>query len=266
MWQEYYFCLAVKLVPHPGKIESGEMLFYKPVKRTGSGAMVDVVNIAALDPKGEEIADIRGNHISMVFQEPMTAMIPVRTIGEQITDRSFCIRRFQQAARAASPRYAVPRQNVPSGEGDRRLSVPVERRHASRRDRHGAQLRPSLLIADEPTTALDVTTEAQILDLMRSLQNDFGMAIMYITHNLGVVAEMPPGCGRDAYGKGCRGDRCDDLLNPCTLTRLDFWHQFRNWMRRSPIPTGAGVCRPSRDGPGSICAIKRLPVCAVVRR
>src|SRR5512134_1266582 len=76
----------LQLVPPPGKIEGGEMLFYKPVKGNGNTGMIDVVNIATLDPKGKEIRDIRGNHISMVFQEPMTAMIPVRTIGQQITE------------------------------------------------------------------------------------------------------------------------------------------------------------------------------------
>ena len=76
----------LQLVPPPGKIEGGEILFYKPVKRNGSTEMVDVVNIAALDPKGKEIRAIRGNDISMVFQEPMTAMSPVRTIGQQITE------------------------------------------------------------------------------------------------------------------------------------------------------------------------------------
>ena len=76
----------LQLVPPPGKIEGGKMLFYKPVQRNGATGMVDVINIAALDPKGREIRDIRGNHISMVFQEPMTAMIPIRTIGQQITE------------------------------------------------------------------------------------------------------------------------------------------------------------------------------------
>src|SRR4030095_7572378 len=76
----------LQLVPPPGRIVSGEILFYKPVERSGNNETVDVINITALDPKGKEIHDIRGNHISMVFQEPMTAMIPVRTIGQQITE------------------------------------------------------------------------------------------------------------------------------------------------------------------------------------
>jgi peptide/nickel transport system ATP-binding protein len=182
----------LQLVPPPGKIVSGEILFYKPSQRTSTNETVDVVNITALDPKGREIRDIRGNHISMVFQEPMTAMSPVRTIGQQITEAIILHQHVskQEARTRAIDMLARVKMSRPQQVID---DYPFQLSGGMRQRAVIAMAlccRPSLLIADEPTTALDVTTEAQILDLMRVLQNDFGMAIMYITHNLGVVAEM----------------------------------------------------------------------------
>jgi oligopeptide/dipeptide ABC transporter ATP-binding protein len=182
----------LQLVPPPGKIESGEILFYKPVKQNGNEMMADVVNIAALDPKGREIRDIRGNHISMVFQEPMTAMSPVRTIGQQITETIILHQKVsKQAAREQAidmlARVKMSRPEKVIDDYPFQLSGGMRQRAVIAM---ALSCRPSLLIADEPTTALDVTTEAQILELMRVLQDDLGMAIMYITHNLGVVAEM----------------------------------------------------------------------------
>jgi oligopeptide/dipeptide ABC transporter ATP-binding protein len=148
--------------------------------------------IDKLDPKGTEIRHIRGDQISMVFQEPMTAMSPVRTIGQQITEvimlhqqvnkREARKRAIDMLARAKMSRPEKVIDDYPfqlSGGMRQRAVIAM-----------ALSCHPSLLIADEPTTALDVTTEAQILDLMRNLQNDLGMAIMYITHNLGVIAEM----------------------------------------------------------------------------
>jgi peptide/nickel transport system ATP-binding protein len=182
----------LQLVPSPGKIVGGEMLFYKPVKQNGSTGMVDVVDIAALDPNGREIRDIRGNHISMVFQEPMTAMIPIRTVGQQIMES---IMLHQQVSKQAARKQAIDMlARVKMSRPERVVDDYPFQLSGGMRQRAviamALSCRPSLLIADEPTTALDVTTEAQILDLMRNLQNDLGMAIMYITHNLGVVAEM----------------------------------------------------------------------------
>lgn len=182
----------LQLVPPPGKIEGGEILFYKPVERSGTNATVDVINITSLNPKGREIHDIRGNHISMVFQEPMTAMIPVRTIGQQITE---AIILHQGVSKQAAREQAIDMlARVKMSRPERVIDDYPFQLSGGMRQRAviamALSCRPSLLIADEPTTALDVTTEAQILDLMRTLQNDFGMAIMYITHNLGVIAEM----------------------------------------------------------------------------
>jgi oligopeptide/dipeptide ABC transporter ATP-binding protein len=182
----------MRLVPHPGRIVSGEIYYYRPVVKDTSSEAVDVVKIHTLDPKGSEIRHIRGNHISMVFQEPMTAMSPVRTIGQQITEvislhqqvdnREARKRAIDMLAQAKMPRPEKVIDDYPfqlSGGMRQRAVIAM-----------ALSCHPHLLIADEPTTALDVTTEAQILDLMRILQQDLGMAIMYITHNLGVIAEM----------------------------------------------------------------------------
>jgi len=182
----------LRLVSPPGKIVGGEILFYKPATQDGFTKLVDVVNITALDANGREIRDIRGNHISMVFQEPMTAMIPVRTIGQQITESIILHQHVskQEAREKAIDMLARVKMSRPEKIIDDypfQLSGGMRQRAVIAM---ALSCQPSLLIADEPTTALDVTTEAQILALMRTLQDEFGMAIMYITHNLGVIAEM----------------------------------------------------------------------------
>ncbi len=145
-----------------------------------------------MKPNSTEIRDIRGKEIGLVFQEPMTSFSPVHTIGDQIIE---AIRLHLPLSEAEARERAI--------EGLRQVGIPKPER---RIDEYAFQLsgglrqramiavalacNPRLLIADEPTTALDVTTQAQILDLLRQLQEQRGMAIMLITHNLGVVAEM----------------------------------------------------------------------------
>jgi oligopeptide/dipeptide ABC transporter ATP-binding protein len=181
----------MRLVPQPGKIVGGEILYYRSQTNERT-AHTDVINLANVDPNGQEIRNIRGNQISMVFQEPMTAMSPILTVGRQIMEaielhqkvdkkeaRDIAI---EMLARVRMPNPARVIDDYPfqlSGGMRQRAIIAM-----------ALSCRPNLLIADEPTTALDVTTEAQILDLMRNLQNEFGMGIMYITHNLGVIAEM----------------------------------------------------------------------------
>ena len=182
----------LQLVSPPGKIVSGEILFYKSDwERTGIN-QTEVINITQLDPNGKEIRDIRGNHISMVYQEPMTAMSPVRTIGQQIIEAIILHQKVnKQEAReraiAMLSRVKMSRPEKVIDDYPFQLSGGMRQRAVIAM---ALSCKPSLLIADEPTTALDVTTEAQILMLMRELQEEFGMAIMFITHNMGVIAEM----------------------------------------------------------------------------
>ncbi len=181
----------MRLVPPPGDIVEGEILFHRRVDQ-GATSIQDVVDLASFRPNDRRIRHIRGNEISMIFQEPMTALSPVRTVGNQITE---AIRLHQDVTKNEAREIAAdmlarvkmsnPRQRLDdypfqlSGGMRQRAMIAM-----------ALSCHPQLLIADEPTTALDVTTEAQILDLMRELQEETGMAIMLITHNLGVVAEM----------------------------------------------------------------------------
>ncbi|HLV33913.1 MAG TPA: ABC transporter ATP-binding protein [Spirillospora sp.] len=174
----------LNMVRPPGKIISGEVLYY--------GQQDKPIDLTKLDPMGDTIRSIRWGEISMIFQEPMTSLSPVHTIGNQMIE---AIRLHTHADKKSAVERAIELLN--------RVGLPQPARLLDRY-RHelsgGMRQRvmiamalscnPKLLIADEPTTALDVTTQAQILDLMRDLQEEFNMAIMFITHDLGVIAEM----------------------------------------------------------------------------
>ncbi|MGE0849669.1 MAG: ABC transporter ATP-binding protein [Hyphomicrobiaceae bacterium] len=139
-----------------------------------------------------EMRDIRGNDISMIFQEPMTSLNPVLTVGRQIREP---LRLHQSLDRAAAERRAVEMLAlVGIPEPQRRVDEYPHQMSGGMRQRvmiaMALACNPKLLIADEPTTALDVTVQAQILDLMRDLKRRVGAAIMLITHDLGVVAEV----------------------------------------------------------------------------
>lgn len=181
----------LRIVPQPGRIIEGEITLYQTVK-TSHGILANMVNLTQLDPKGAQIRSIRGCEIALVPQEPMTSLSPVHPLGSQIIE---AIILHQKVSKAEAREKAIEMLNLvgmpqPSHTIDRyphELSGGMRQRGIIAM---ALSCHPSLLIADEPTTALDVTTEAQILKLMRSLQQELGMAIMYITHNLGVVAQM----------------------------------------------------------------------------
>ena len=183
----------LRLVSPPGKIEGGDIFFHKtPKGEKEHQSQAEVMNLTKLDPNGQDIRNIRGNYISMVFQEPMTAMSPVRTVGQQIMEAIILHQKVskEEARNQAIEMLRRVRMSNPERVVD---DYPFQLSGGMRQRAVIAMAlccRPSLLIADEPTTALDVTTEAQILNLMRDLQQEFGMAILYITHNLGVIAEM----------------------------------------------------------------------------
>jgi oligopeptide/dipeptide ABC transporter ATP-binding protein len=141
----------------------------------------------------DQMYKVRGNRISMIFQEPMTALNPVQTVGEQLME-VFRLHRpeYDKAQRKAAAIAMLQKVGIP--EPAQRFAVYPHNLSGGMRQRvmiaMALACKPSLLIADEPTTALDVTVQAQILDLLRDLQAETGMAIILITHDLGVVAEM----------------------------------------------------------------------------
>ncbi|MFD1747523.1 ABC transporter ATP-binding protein [Rhizobium helianthi] len=150
------------------------------------------VLISAEDRQSRTMRDLRGNEIGMIFQEPMTALSPVHTIGTQIMRTVMLHRKVsKQDARARAiellTRVQMPRPHDIVDRYPHHLSGGMRQRAMIAL---ALACDPTLLIADEPTTALDVTTEAQILHLLKSLQQELGMAIIFITHNFGVVADI----------------------------------------------------------------------------
>ena len=175
----------LRLLPRELQITGGSLMF-----RPAVGAAP--VNLATLAPDGREIRNIRGNRIAMIFQEPMSSFSPLHTIGNQIGDVLRLHRGLTGAAQHEMACDLLDKVGIsdPSHTLDR---YPHEFSGGMRQRAMIAKALacdPALLIADEPTTALDVTIQAQILDLMRRLQSDLGMAIIFITHDLGVVAQM----------------------------------------------------------------------------
>ena len=174
----------LQIVDAPGRIVSGEMKLHR-----SDGSTVD---LARLDPRGREIRAIRGSEIAMIFQEPMSSLSPVHTVGDQIMEvlrlhlkmrkkeaRARCVELLKQVE-IPNPESAIGRYTFEFSGGMRQRAMIAM----------ALACNPSLLIADEPTTALDVTTQAEILDLIRRLQQQHGMAVMFITHDMGVVAEI----------------------------------------------------------------------------
>jgi peptide/nickel transport system ATP-binding protein len=175
----------LRIVERPGRIVSGSILLRRDGDETG-------VDLAKLDPDGKEMRRIRGGDAALIFQEPMTSFSPVHTIGNQIVET---VRLHQGVGKREARERAVEALRlvgVPSPE--RRVDEYAFQLSGGLRQRAMIALAlscsPRILIADEPTTALDVTTQAQILGLLADLQRREGMAIILITHNLGVVAEM----------------------------------------------------------------------------
>jgi peptide/nickel transport system ATP-binding protein len=238
---------------------------------SGSGKSMTAMATMGLLPKGSEasgsihlgdqdllqlsepeLCDIRGNDIGMVFQEPMTALNPVKTIGEQVAETILIHEKATGAeayARAAETldRVGLPADRFPLGRYPHELSGGQRQRVVIAM---AIALRPRLLIADEPTTALDVTTQAQILTLLRDLSRDLGMGLLMITHDLAVVAEMADRIVVMRHGEIVEQGATHQLLTNMThpYTRMLFeasGHKvdLPDATARHPLLEVSGVCR-----------------------
>ena len=174
----------MQLVPKPGRISGGGIRFF--------GEDGQERDIARLDPAGKEIRAIRGNEIAMIFQEPMSSLSPIHSIGNQLMEALLL-----HVTRSKREAYKIALEMLDLVG----IANPVQRmdeypHHFSGGMRQRVMIamalscQPRLLIADEPTTALDVTVQAQILELIAESQARFNMAVLYITHDLGIIAEI----------------------------------------------------------------------------
>jgi peptide/nickel transport system ATP-binding protein len=190
----------LQLVEPPGRIVSGQLLFRRR-QPDGEQAEADaVVDLAGLHPRGMDMRAIRGAEIALIPQEPMAAFSPVHTVGDQIIE-AIMLHRRQWRADGLPLRRSEARQITTDLFRDVGISMPAERVDAYSWQLSGGlrqramiamalSCKPRLLIADEPTTAVDVTTQAQVLNLLRELQRKYRTAIIFITHDLGVIAQI----------------------------------------------------------------------------
>lgn len=169
------------LVRHPGRIAGGEIIYHHDARK---------VRLSDLNPKGRQIRAIRGNDIAMIFQEPMTSLNPVFTVGYQIMETIMLHQRLHRKQAREAAIHMLERVGIPLPE--RRVDQYPHQLSGGMRQRAmiamALSCRPSILIADEPTTALDVTIQAQVLELMMQLKKEFQTSIIMITHDLGVIA------------------------------------------------------------------------------
>jgi peptide/nickel transport system ATP-binding protein len=233
----------------PGKIVAGEINLHR---KHGQ----EVVDLVKLEQYGAEMRDIRGREIAMVFQEPMTSLNPLYTIGDQIAEAVQAHRNVghKEALDRAlemliKVQISAPKQRL--GEYQHQLSGGMRQRVMIAL---ALSCNPSILIADEPTTALDVTVQAQILDLMNQLQQDFNTSIIMITHNLGVVSQMAAEVAVMYLGRIVEYASTHDLfhnpLHPYTVGLLNSVPVLGRKEKKVLVPIKGMVPTPTSIPPG----------------
>ena len=215
---------AMRLIPSPpGEITGGEIIFHK-----NDGTSVDLLNVTE-----EEMRSYRGNDIAMIFQEPMTSLNPVFTCGDQVIEaimlhqnvnkqkaKEITIKLFEEVQLPEPERIYSTYPHQISGGQKQRVMIAM-----------AMSCQPSVLIADEPTTALDVTVQKTILELMQKLQKERDMGIMFITHDLGVIAEL--------------ADKVVVMYKGDIVEQGNVWDIFTN--PQHPYTKGLLACRPPLD-------------------
>ncbi len=233
----------MRMVRPPGHTVDGEILYSRD-DQDGQSMVLDLLQLPAT---GTEMRAIRGGEIAMIFQEPRASLSPVHRIGDQITENILLHQSVTQAEAEDIAIEMLRQVHIPLAE--QRMDAFAHQLSGGMCQRvmiaMALSCRPSLLIADEPTTALDVTTEAQILELMQGLQADLNMAIMFITHDLGVVADMADEVAVMYLGKiveqGAAADIFRDPKHPYTIALLESlprMDQRREWLQtiRGVVP------------------------------
>ena len=233
----------MRMVRPPGHTVGGEILY----ARADEDGQSTVVDLLQLSDTGPEMRTIRGGEIAMIFQEPRASLSPVHRIGDQITEN---ILLHQDVTPSEAEGIAIEMlQHVHIPLAEQRMDAFAHQLSGGMCQRvmiaMALSCHPSLLIADEPTTALDVTTEAQILELMQGLQAELDMAIMFITHDLGVVADMADEVAVMYLGKIVERSAAADLFrdpkHPYTIALLESlprMDQKREWLQtiRGVVP------------------------------
>lgn len=263
------------IVPKPGKVE-GEIKLY----RSGAGHQDEAVDLVKLDPRGKEIRDIRGGEIAMIFQEPMKAFSPIHTVGNQIME---AILLHVTEDKQEAYRMAVDiLKKVGMSNPEQRLSEYPHQLSGGMRQRAmiamALSCNPSILIADEPTTALDVTVQAQVLQLINDLKANHDTSIIFITHDLGVIAEMSDEVAVMYLGKVVEYTDVDSLFHnpkhPYTKALLKSIPAIGKTNKRLEsiegtvpfpmnLPKGCGFysrCKQALDG---VCNVADIPLIEV---
>jgi len=240
------------IVDRPGRIVEGEIRFHRDRRRAGGDGdgAADVIDLAALPPNGPAMRAIRGAEIALIFQEPMSSFSPVHSVGSQIAE---AIMLHQQVNRREARAKAIEMmRRVGVSLPEQRVDQLSNQLSGGLRQRAmiamALSCHPTLLIADEPTTALDVTTQTQILELMRQLQREDGMAIMLITHDLGVVAEMASDVAVMYLGRVVEQAPVDEIFHaprhPYTRALLRSIPRMRSRGRERLMPIAGAVPHP----------------------
>ncbi len=249
----------------PGEIVGGEILLHQG--QNGHSQITDLVKLPA---NGSKMREIRGGEIAMVFQEPMTSLNPLYSVGTQIAET---VRLHQKASKKeALGRAQEMLEKVQISDAKRRLDEYPHQLSGGMRQRVMIALalscNPTILLADEPTTALDVTVQAQILDLMRTLQRDFQSSIVMITHNLGVVSQMADHVAVMYMGKIVEYAAVRDVfhtpLHPYTIGLLNSVPVLGRKSRKQLVPIRGMVPSPTETIRGCPFAARCphvMPIC-----
>jgi oligopeptide transport system ATP-binding protein len=244
----------MRLIPEPpGKIVEGSIL----LRRKHEDRVVD---LAKIEPRGTEMRYIRGGEIAIVFQEPMTSLNPLYTIGDQIGEAITTHQKLSKKDTRDKSLEMLTKVQISAPK--QRLDEYPHQMSGGMRQRVMIALalscNPAILIADEPTTALDVTVQAQILDLMNTLKEEYHSAIMLITHNLGVVSQMASHIAVMYLGKvveyASRRDLFHDPLHPYTSGLLNSVPVLGRKGKKVLVPIQGMVPTPTQIIPG--CAFE----------